>query len=552
MRLIWAVHLPVPWLGLVFIIAFTEIAVTKPGVSQSLPTDSQNQTVYVDGSTGLDSNSGSSSQPLRTLAAAARLAIMNYSRGISTNVRIQPGVYRETISMTATSSASTSLASISFVAEKPGTVILTGADVWRDWQPDPSDPMEYVHAWQFQDGPCRLPKDWPAIQPIVGRREIVFVNGSLLRQVMSQTDLTSGTFYVDDRLGVIRIRVSDGTDMSTAVIEVGVRPHLSSFHGISNLTINGLTFVKAASCLPGGSVELFDSSNDSIKNCVFEWNNWEGLVLHNASNLTIAGVRASHNGAVGLSGYRLKNLNLQDSETSFNNWRGAWGGFYFHSQSGAKIMRTHDSTIRNFRSFGNQTSGLWFDTDNANILVENAYLSSNEFNGVILEANQGPIEIVSSRICQNDAEGVLIPDSDHISIEKTLILGNKGGQILVDGQRKFRADHDWETNLNYTSMSEFLTLQDDTIVGINPQQMLFKTYQADADTSSAMFSSLSSNNNVWFNPSTRRAFQYDPELSRGQKVHNMDFEQWQSFTRQDKNSRFAPPGQNLVAACANP
>jgi hypothetical protein len=539
-------------LGLVAIFILVEISSGQVSFSQYILAANQGQTVYVDGSTGLDSSSGTSSRPLRTLAAAARLAMMNYNRGISTTVVIRPGVYRESITMNTTISGAASSPSISFIAATPGSVTVTGADLWSNWQTDYSNPLEYIHPWAFQWGPCTLPDGWPTIQPIVGRREIVFLNGTLLRQVMSQDDLANGTFYVEDQSGAIRIRPPEGMDMSTAVIEVGTRPHLLNIHGISNLTISGLTFVKAATCLPGGSVELFDSSNDSIMNCVFEWNNWEGLVLHNVSNLTISDVRASHNGAVGISGYRLKNLNLQDSETSFNNWRGAWGGFYFQSQSGVKIMRTHDSIFRNLHSFGNQTSGLWFDTDNANILVENAYLSSNQFNGLILEANQGPIKIEHSRICQNHAEGVLIPDSDHISIESTVIFGNKGGQILVDGMKKVRIDHDWETNLNYASKSQFLTLQGDTIVATDPEQMLFKTYQVDADTSAAMFSTLISNSNVWYNSSNQRSFQYDPELSRGQKAHDMDFEQWRSLTGQDKDSRFAPPRQEVVAACASP
>ena len=443
-------------------------------------------------------------------------------------------------------------ARVSFIAAKPGAVVITGADVWSGWVVNPSNPAEYTHPWNFHWGPCNIPKDWPDVQPIVVRREIAFVNEILLQQVISAGDLSEGSFFVDEASGQIRIHPPSGTNMSTAIVEVGIRPHLFNIHGISNFTLSGLKFTEAATCLPGGSVELFDSSGDTIENSVFDWNNWEGLVLHNVTNLKISGIRASYNGGTGLAAYQIKNMNLENAETSFNNWRGAWGKFYFFSQAGAKVLRIHGSTFRNFRAVGNRASGLWFDTDDANIVVENAYLSSNQFNGLFLEANQGPITINSTRICENKAEGVRLLESDGVLIEGSLLYGNKGSQILADGRQKSRTDHDWETHSTYTARIKSLTLKGNTIVGIDSEQLLFKTFQVDGDSANTLFSTLVSNSNNWYNSATSRAFQYDPELSGGHRVHNMDFAGWQSFTGGDKNSKFSPPQQDPVQACAEP
>jgi hypothetical protein len=537
-------------IGLVLIFAIACLQGVPSETARQESDRNTGQTVYVDGSSGLDTNVGTSSRPLQSLPAATRIASQNYIHGVSTSVMIQPGVYREAVSMNA-STASPS-ASVSFVAVKPGTVVVSGADVWNGWIANPSNPGEYTHPWIFQWGPCNIPKDWPAIPSVVDRREIIFVNDVLLKQVMSPGDLSEGMFYVDEASRQIRIHPPAGTNMATATVEVGVRPHLFNVHGISNFTLSGLTFTKAATCLPGGSVELFDSSNDRIENSVFDWNNWQGLVLHNVSNLQISGVRASHNGGSGLSGYQIKNMNLKDTETSFNNWRGAWGNFYYFSQAGTKVLRVHDSAFRNFRAFGNQTSGLWFDSDDANILIENSYLSSNQFNGLLLEANQGPITINSTRICQNKAEGVRVLDSDGVVIQGSLLYANKGSQILADGRQKSRSDHDWETKSTYTAKLKSLTLIGNTVVGIGPDQMLFKTFHVDADSATTMFSTLVSNSNNWYNSATSRVFQYDPELSGGRKVHNLDLTGWQSFTAQDKNSKFSPPQQDPAEACANP
>ncbi len=530
----------IPWLGLILIWTAASLPAEKNPAA----------TIYVDGSFGQDANPGTSSRPLKTLTAAARIALQNYMHGVSTTVVVQPGQYREAIALNSPSSASP--ASISFVAAQAGTVVVNGADVWSGWQVSPSNPLEFTHPWTLSTGPCNVPKDWPAIQPIVARREIVFVNGTLLKQVLAAGDLVDGTFFLDEASRQIRVHPASGTDMGAASVEIGVRPHLFNVHGVSNFTVNGFVFTKAASCLPGGSMELFDSTNDSIINSIFNWNNWEGLVLHNVSKLTIRGIQASHNGGAGLSGYQIKDMNLEDSEASYNNWRGDWGGFYFFSQAGAKFLRVHDSQFQNFRATYNQTSGLWFDTDNANVQIQNASLSFNRANGLFLEANQGPITLRNSRVCQNQAEGVFVLDTDGVTIQSSLLYANKGAQILADGRQKSRSEHDWETHANFTARAKNLTLQGNTIAGIVPDQLLFKTYQVDADSAAALFSSISSSSNNWYNSATPRAFQYDPELSGGRKVHNMDFQGWQSLTGVDKNSKFAPLQQDSAQACAKP
>jgi len=506
--------------------------------------------IYVDGSTGQDTNRGTSSQPLQTLAAAARIAFDNYGQGVATTISIKAGIYREAVSMNY--SGRPSSAGVSFVAASAGTVVMNGADLWTGWQPDPAKSGIYAHQWAFHWGPCNVPKDWPEIKAIVARREIVFVNGAMLKQVLSANELSEGTFFVDEGSQQIKLYPPTGTDMASAAVEIGVRPHLLNIHGVSNLNVTGMVFTKAATCLPGGSMELFDSSNATIENSQFNWNNWQGLVLHNVSQVTMRGIQASYNGGSGLSGYQIKNMTLEDGETSHNNWRGDWGAFYFFSQAGTKFLRVHDSKLLNFRAVNNQTSGLWFDTDNANVRIENANLSSNRANGLFLEANQGPITVESSRICQNRAEGVLVLDSDAVFIRKSLLYSNKGAQILSDGRQKSRSEHNWETRENFTSKAKNLSLEGNIIVGTIPDQLLFKTYQVDADSATALFSTLSSNSNTWYNTASPRAFQYDPELSGGRKVHNMDFAGWQSFTGLDKDSKFTPPPQDPAEACSKP
>jgi hypothetical protein len=55
--------------------------------------------IYVDGTNGSDSNPGSPDKPLRTIGAAAAIAQTNNQAGIGTQVNVNPGTYREAISL---------------------------------------------------------------------------------------------------------------------------------------------------------------------------------------------------------------------------------------------------------------------------------------------------------------------------------------------------------------------------------------------------------------------------------------------------------------------
>src|SRR5450432_3646972 len=78
--------------------------------------------IYVDGTTGSDSNSGSQSSPLKTIGAAASMAVTNNRNNVGSRVTINPGTYRESITLNS-SPKDTSLP-ITFEAATKGTVIV--------------------------------------------------------------------------------------------------------------------------------------------------------------------------------------------------------------------------------------------------------------------------------------------------------------------------------------------------------------------------------------------------------------------------------------------
>jgi hypothetical protein len=508
--------------------------------------------IYVDARSGLDTNAGSQTQPLQTISRAAKLALDNYRRNISTTVFITAGTYRESIALIGDNRSSNT--DITFQASRVGSVIISGADDWADWRPDPTDRRRYTHTWPSQGGACTAPQGSPFLEEIVRRGEIVFVNGNMLIQALSLNEMSEGSFFVDEPRERIYIWPASATNMVNVVIEVSVRPKLLDVHRISNLTLRGLSFVQANTCVslrPPASVNISGGTNHLIEDCSFQWNNWGGFRLDGVSNSTVRRVIASHNGAVGIVGYRLKNVTYEDVEVSYNNWRGARGHLYGWDVAGAKVMRTHDSTFWAFRAFGNQTRGLWFDTDNANITVQHSYLSGNQVNGLFLEASQGPFTIKDTRICQNSAEGVLTNNAESVSMIGNLIYGNKTAQVFIDGGSKSRSDHNWETLEPYTAVAQKWTLRQNVIVGIGRKQHLFDMYESSSASSSLFVSTLTSDSNTWYNAEDKEVFQLDPG-GPNHRPKDLNFEQWRSSTRQDQTSTFATPSIDAAAACARP
>ncbi|NNE36226.1 MAG: hypothetical protein HKN13_13380, partial [Rhodothermales bacterium] len=80
----------------------------------------------------------------------------------------------------------------------PGTAVVRGSDVLADWQ-ETGSPGVFEHTWTHDWGPAPNPwADDRELPSIVLRREMVFVDGSRLTQVIDRSDLRDGTFLVDD------------------------------------------------------------------------------------------------------------------------------------------------------------------------------------------------------------------------------------------------------------------------------------------------------------------------------------------------------------------
>jgi hypothetical protein len=530
-------------------LALTLFSLSRFAWSQAhVPESEETAQLYVDGTTGSDSNPGTAAEPLKTIHKAMVLAVANNHNSIGTQVIIEPGPYRESVVRDA-ATGDTSLP-ITFQAAMPGTVIVSGADVWTGWEPGTG--QLYTHSWPYTWGFCDDEPNSHNQLPIMNRREMIFINGSPLTQVLSTSQLMEGTFAVDETNEVVTIWPPSGTDVSTATIEVAIRPSDLSISGVSNMVFRDMTFEYANTCRPSGAATVLGKSNNILLDTdQFIWNNAAGLNFTAESNqLTVRYSVAKHNGEVGYISSDVKQLLYKNDQALFNNWRGAQGSYYTHDAAGGDFFHTHDSTFPHFKTQMNQAPGIHWDTDGLNLKADSLVSSFNLIDGVEVEKSEGPVEISNASVCHNGVaptfvrtSGLNLRESEYTTVSDSSFLQDGYAEVLIEGIAGGIFVTNWETGRGALLFDMYDTLSQDTIVS-GPQHYVFHDILGGPDWT--LFSStLNSNNNDWWNNSSKADFQIRvPEPGT-----LLNFAQWQLATGQDLNSVWAAPSQKIGSVC---
>ena len=132
-----------------------------------------------------DSGPGNTSQPFKTIQRAIDSAEVNNANGITTTIKVGPGVYRENLRFEA--NGHNNPTPIVLQGPSSNTATVSAADVWGNWKKVSGSVSS--HHWPYHWGEAPLPSGWESsgATPIVRRRETLFVNGHLPRQVLSMS-----------------------------------------------------------------------------------------------------------------------------------------------------------------------------------------------------------------------------------------------------------------------------------------------------------------------------------------------------------------------------
>jgi hypothetical protein len=505
--------------------------------------------IYVDTVKGNDSNSGSQTAPLKTIGASVTKAMANNDANIGTKVIINPGTYRESVTIGSTRKSTTM--PITFQAATNGTVFVSGSALIGGWSLYNGSSTVYQASWPYKFGVCPVQAPpAPAQQQIVLQPEMLIVNGTSLTQVLNTASLLPGTFYVDGSL--VYMYPPSGTNVTTATIETATLPMIWQISGQSDVVVRGLTFEYSNACpqnaavMVGGNSTniLFDTDN-------FIWNNAMGVDFSTVENFTVQNSVANYNGQVGFASHEVKNSLWQNNQANYNNWRGAQGAFYTWETGGTKWMWDHNATYKNMVANFNLANGVAWDTDNETVSFTSGVEAMNLVNGMQIEKTEGPLTVSNTYFCYDNLlnvtqrGGVAVRNSEQVSLSATTMYDNLVNQFVIVGQPGGIEISNWETGQTYNLITEKFSASSNVFNGAT-EAVFSDSYLGSADWN-AFVSSVKSNDNTFYASSSTSFVVPTPKSGT-----DITLAQWQSATGQDKSSSWkstsAPSACNVAAS----
>ena len=263
---------------------------------------------------------------------------------------------------------------------------------------------------------------------VLRRSEMVYVNG-LPPVELAQGELSAaGTFYADEGRSRIFMRPPTGVSLPSATVEVGVRLTAVAVNGRNNVTLRNLAVmrnrgaVQQGAALQATNLRISRARRRSHPVCRSDRSRHRRHRRTPDSRLKI-----SDNGIVGHNDYRSRNALVQGVEVARNNWRG-WPAELRGFGTVYKWAEARDVTIRQSRFIDNLGHGIWFDSDNQRILIENNFVARNGNGGIgrgiFLELNGGPITVQRNRICDNGEAGIADGRSNNVTVLNNEIFNN--------------------------------------------------------------------------------------------------------------------------------
>jgi hypothetical protein len=480
-----------------------------------------------------DWNSGKTKdKPLLTLKHA-----LHRSKNIPSRIIVSSGHYRSNFDINTTKL-------LIIEAENPGQVYISGSDIFKNWHKE--DEL-YFHNWFYKWGMftdslvCFAPG---SLNDLQRRRELVFINGEPLNQVISKYDLTQNNFFIDEENERIYIKPFIGIDLLKATVEVATRGYeeydlgrngslvRATVHNGQGLVLRGLVFQHTANIAHQDALTISDTENIIIEDCIFQWNNGVGLELEKCSNISVNNIIVRHNGQRGIGLWGGNNVSIKNAQIYGNNWRTNAPRMISHDAAGIKLFeRNRNVILDSIKAFNNYCHAIWFDWDNENYIIKNSIIENNQEDGIMLEGSR-KAGIVQNCIIRNNNVGIKGYGHANITVKNSLIYSNNHQFRLGQDGRRVVQDDNWEIN------SENWRIFNNHIIATEENQVLFSFFEYNnpnppsTRASNEFFKTIQSNNNQYFHPASKKQFPDGKHLTGGQ----LTFSKWKKRTGQDKNS----------------
>jgi len=515
------------------------------------------RTLYVDREhpSASDSNPGTLEEPLLTIQEAMDRAQDHKNDGLSTRVSIGAGVYREAVQFAYSNyNGGGTNAAVVVEGAGPEETVISGSEVFTDWTNEGGGVFshEWTKDWGITDDPtggyiddCSAHPTFCADTPeLVLRREMVFIVGERMRQVLSAGAMEPGAFYVDESADKLYLKPPVGVDLSDALVEVAVREEGWMTRSENNFTLRSLRVEHAATpWVYGRAAVTVSGDNNTIEDVAIVQNNYNGL-RPRGKNVTLRNFTLDRNGASGLVPYKVIDFLAESGQVNRNNWRGALGGYTGWSV-GNKAFAGHGLTVRQVEFNHNLSRGLWLDTDLKDVLLEDVEVRNNLRDNIWVERTQGPVTLRRVESTGSAGYGIALVNAVNTMIVDSRFMRNDHGGIHISGDEGGVQISDFKTGETMRVETRELTLTRSIISGVGEsirggggdgRFLIGTTFTSTWDDFVATYEG---NYNTWFESERSDAF----EWTGGELI---TLEEWQSRIGQDHHSIFHNPGDTAT------
>lgn len=399
--------------------------------------------------TGDDNAAGTVQAPWRTIQRAVD------ALKPGDTVLIGAGIYREAITI---KTSGTAEAPITLAAIPGARVVVTGADLLKDWKKaGDAGANLYVRDWAYlfpigrRDGKPILTHPNDAEHELIGRAEQVIHEGRLLRQVLKREQLAPGTFFVDIDARKLYVCLTGG-DPNQDELEASTRSNwLVARPGVSHVRVRGLMFRYAANHAQRGAFTLgiaYGSASPGVsrgwivEDCVFSLANASGASFSGEGHVFRRCV-FQDNGQLGFGAGNCHDTLVEDCGFYRNNTKGYSTGW---EAGGLKVVLSRGFVFDRCRAVGNHGTGIWYDIGNEKAEVKNCFIADNDEAGIFYEISYG-LHAHDNLIVNNSNHrekpghawgmaGLTLSSSQDCIVENNTLIGNRDGIALREQNRE--------------------------------------------------------------------------------------------------------------------
>lgn len=263
--------------------------------------------------------------------------------------------------------------------------------------------------------------------PMATYPDMMFVNGTPLRQVGSASAVVAGTFHVDYGTDTLTI----GSNPSGAAVRAS---NLSQAFEIASdgTVLRGIGIRRYANALASNGVVYLAGTGAAMRDTEVSDNATTGVSAIKP-NIVLDRNSFVRNGMVGLGGYQADGLTLTANAVNDNNTENFKPA---PTAAGAKIVRTRGFTARNNDFLRNRSAGLWLDESVTNFTLTHNTAAANTTTGLQAEISETGI-IADNRDVDNKT-GIQILSTGNVKVFNNLIGGNTfmGLKVAQDDRRQ--------------------------------------------------------------------------------------------------------------------